>query len=110
MDEELANLIIAKVNPKVRILVLVDACHSGGILDMDTPGLWVGRRVCCISGCREGQLSTDTGDGGAMTNALLDVLTRRSVRWRRKRRDLSVQLTLTLTLTRTRTLALTLAL
>ena len=40
MDEELANLIIAKVNPKVRILVLVDACHSGGILDMDTPGLW----------------------------------------------------------------------
>ena len=99
VDEELANLIITKVNPKVRILVLVDACHSGGILDMDTPGLWVGRRVCCISGCREGQLSTDTGDGGAMTNALLDVLTRRSVRWRRKRRDLSVQLTLTLTLT-----------
>jgi len=36
VDEELANLIIAKVNPKVRILVLVDACHSGGILDMDT--------------------------------------------------------------------------
>ena len=28
VDEELANLIIAKVNPKVRILVLVDACHS----------------------------------------------------------------------------------
>ena len=36
VDEELANLIIAKVNPKVRILVLVDACHSAGILDMDT--------------------------------------------------------------------------
>ena len=36
VDEELANLIITKVNPKVRILVLVDACHSGGILDMDT--------------------------------------------------------------------------
>ena len=38
---------------------------------MDTPGLWTGRRVCCISGCKEGQLSVDSGDGGVMTNALL---------------------------------------
>ena len=91
VDDELANLIIAKVNPKVRILVLVDACRSGGILDMDTPGLWVGRRVCCISGCTEKQCSIDTGDGGAMTNSLLEVLQRRSVRWRRKKRNLSVQ-------------------
>ena len=91
VDDELANLIISKVNPKVRILVLVDACRSGGILDMDTPGLWVGRRVCCISGCTEKQLSGDTGDGGVMTNSLLEVLQRRSVRWRRKKRNLSVQ-------------------
>ena len=91
VDDELGNLITAKVSPKVRILVLVDACHSGGILDMDTPGLWAGRRVCCISGCKEGQLSTDSGDGGVMTNALLQVLTRRNVRWRRKKRNLSVQ-------------------
>ena len=91
VDDELGHLIIAKVNPKVRILVLVDACHSGGILDMDTPGLWAGRRVCCISGCKEGQCSTDTGDGGVMTNALIQVLKRRNVRWRRKKRNLSVQ-------------------
>ena len=91
VDDELARLITTSVGRRVRVLVLVDACHSGGILDMDTPGLWAGRRVCCISGCKEGQLSTDSGDGGVMTNALLQVLRRRKVRARRRRRDLSVQ-------------------
>jgi hypothetical protein len=91
VDDELARLIIGAVGRRVRILVLVDACHSGGIVDMDTPGLWTGRRVCCISGCKEGQLSTDSGDGGVMTNALLQVLRKRQVRQRRKKRDLSVQ-------------------
>jgi len=91
VDHEIASLIASCVPPSVRLLVLVDACHSGGILDMDTPGLWSGRRVCCISGCTENQLSTDSGDGGVMTNALLKVLERRKVRARRKRRELSVQ-------------------
>merc|ERR1719359_1600674 len=58
---------------------------------MDTPGLWGGRRVCCISGCTENQLSTDSGDGGVMTNALLKVLSQKKVKKRRKMRDLSVQ-------------------
>lgn len=91
IDDEVADLITRFVPPKVRVLVLVDACHSGGILDMDTPGLWKGRRVCCISGCTEDQLSGDTGDGGVMTNALLKVLHKKSVKKRRKTRDLSVQ-------------------
>jgi hypothetical protein len=91
VDDELATLITDSIGRRVRILVLVDACHSGGILDMDTPGLWTGRRVCCISGCKEGQLSVDSGNGGVMTNALLQVLGKRKVRRRRAKRDLSVQ-------------------
>jgi hypothetical protein len=91
VDDELATLITSAVGRHVRILVLVDACHSGGILDMDTPGLWTGRRVCCISGCKEGQLSKDSGNGGVMTNALLQVLGKRKVKRRRAKRDLSVQ-------------------
>ena len=48
-------------------------------------------RACCIAGCNENQLSTDSGDGGVMTNALLTVLRRRKVKKRRKKRDLSIQ-------------------
>jgi hypothetical protein len=96
IDDELATLITTMIPPQVRVLVLIDACHSGGIMDFDTPGVWAGtdgqpRRVCCISGCTENQLSTDSGDGGVMTNALIHVLNRKKVRARRKKRDLSVQ-------------------
>ena len=91
VDDELARLLTTSLHPQVRVLVLVDACHSGGICDMDTPGLWEGRRACVISGCTENQLSTDSGDGGVMTNALLQVMKRKKVRARRRQRDLSVQ-------------------
>ena len=91
VDDEIANLITEHVPPSVRVLVLVDACHSGGIMDMDTPGLWGGRRVVVISGCREGQCSQDTGDGGAMTNALVGVLNRKKIKAKRKMRSVSVQ-------------------
>jgi len=91
LDDEVANLIVESVDKDAHVLMLCDACHSGGIMDIDTPGLWGGRKVTCISGCQETQCSGDTGDGGVMTNAMLKVLKRRTVREMRRKRKASVQ-------------------
>eukprot|EP00947_MAST-08B_sp_MAST-8B-sp1_P005322 g5322.t1 len=92
VDDEIADLISKSFPPATRVLMMADCCHSGGVMDLDTAGLWGdGRRVCCISGCQEGQLSVDSGDGGVMTNALLKVLKRKTVAQMRKKRGVSVQ-------------------
>jgi hypothetical protein len=52
---------------------MIDACHSGTILDL-TSKAWKGKKVFSISGCQDDQYSNDTGDGGQMTNALLKIL------------------------------------
>lgn len=91
VDDDVAALITEVFDPAVYVLVLADACHSGGVLDCDTPGIWGGRRVCAISGCQDSQTSVDTGDGGAMTNALLRCINRKTVRELRRRRKVSVQ-------------------
>lgn len=91
VDSEIADLIIDNFPAQTRVLVLCDACHSGGIMDADTPGIWGRTKACAISGCQEYQCSVDTGDGGVMTNALLKCIARKSVRRMRKRRAVSVQ-------------------
>lgn len=91
LDGDLARLIVDNLDPNVRILMLCDACHSGGIMDIDTPGLWTGRKVVCVSGCQELQCATDTGDGGVMTHALLQAVAPKKTAKMRKRRQASVQ-------------------
>ncbi len=68
---------------------MVDACHSGTILDLQKRDIWRGKKVFCISGCQDTQYSTDTGNGGQMTNILLEIL--RNNRKNRKSKALSIQ-------------------
>ncbi len=36
--------------------------------------MWGGKKIFSISGCQDSQTSNDTGNGGQMTNILLEVL------------------------------------
>ena len=89
LDDDISDCILAAFHPEVNILVLCDACHSAGCLDFTKK--FKGRSVCALSGCQDTQCSTDTGDGGAMTNALLSVLKTRSTKKLRKTRKASIQ-------------------
>ncbi|CAE7457158.1 AMC2 [Symbiodinium pilosum] len=91
VDDDLGALIAETFDPAVTVLVLADACNSAGVLDCDTPGIWGKRHVAAISGCQNEQCSTDTGDGGAMTNALLQVLNNKKIAKMRKQGGVSVQ-------------------
>uniref|UniRef100_A0A0G4IAB1 Peptidase C14 caspase domain-containing protein n=1 Tax=Chromera velia CCMP2878 TaxID=1169474 RepID=A0A0G4IAB1_9ALVE len=90
-DDELAALLVEAIPQDTLVLLLVDACASGTILDVQKPGMWGGRKVACFSGCQDSQCSQDTGNGGAMTNALLEALEKKSCKKRRKAKTASVQ-------------------
>jgi len=90
-DHELASLVSGHLHEETKVLMMCDACHSGGIMDVDSSGVWGKRKVAVISGCMENQLSEDSGDGGVMTNALLKVIRRKSVNQLRLHRGCSVQ-------------------
>lgn len=95
------NLILQKFNPATRVYIVVDACHSGTILDLpchftvkqlassSTPSHVINSSmapeqpradIVGFSGCRDDQTSADAYDterkqfGGALTSALLDTL------------------------------------
>jgi len=71
-DDTLAKTITDSTDPKVKVLVLVDACHSGTICDFTEDSAWARRRqrAISISGCEDNQTSAGTGRGGMFTRAL----------------------------------------
>jgi len=71
-DHEFASNLLASVIPQAKIIVLVDACHSGTICDFDEIPEWRERRVraVSISGCEDSQTAAGTGRGGQFTRAL----------------------------------------
>lgn len=74
LDDEVSDIISKNLHPQVPCLFIVDACHSGSILDLTKDQLWGGKKIFSISGCQDSQTSNDTGNGGQMTNILLEVL------------------------------------
>lgn len=89
------NRLLARINPKVKCVALVDACHSETIFDLQYRYVANSKRIrhveenskCAVkckcimlSGCRDNQTSADAPIGafgayeGAMTNAWLKVL------------------------------------
>ena len=85
-------MINENLHPKIPSLFLVDACHSGTILDLTDSDTWdEARRIFCISGCQDNQTSGDTGNGGIMTNALIETLIKKNCKKRRKKRNASIQ-------------------
>ena len=73
-DDDIADVISKNLPDKVPCLFVVDACHSGSILDLTNTSVWEGKKVYSISGCQDNQYSNDTGNGGQMTNILLAVI------------------------------------
>jgi len=91
--DDLLNQVLGLINPKVKVIIVVDACHSETIFDL--PYRYISgeknvienknSKVKCdcimISGCRDDQTSADAYNiknskeySGAMTTALLHVL------------------------------------
>ena len=92
VDDDFSLALAQAASPEVGLLVLADACHSGTLLDLGKDELWKEhKQVVSISGCQDTQCSTDTGDGGAMTNAFLRVVKGSHTRELRKKRRASVQ-------------------
>lgn len=59
------------VNPSTRVVVIIDACHSGTALDL---GALQGRKVLYLSGCMDAQTSVEKASSGVMTSRLVSVL------------------------------------
>lgn len=73
-DDEISDIISKYLPDNVPCMFVVDACHSGSILDLTDKKKWANKVVYSISGCQDNQYSNDTGNGGQMTNVLLSVL------------------------------------
>lgn len=73
-DDETSACISQNLPDNVPCMFIVDACHSGSILDLSKDSIWNKKKVFCISGCQDNQYSNDTGDGGQMTNVMLSVI------------------------------------
>ena len=92
VDDDFSAALATCCGSDVSILVLADACHSGTLLDLAKDDLWGSHKnVVSISGCQDAQCSTDTGDGGAMTNAFLKIMKSKLTRDLRKKRKCSIQ-------------------
>ena len=91
IDDDLAKIVSENLNPEIPCLFLVDACHSGTVLDLQKGGIWGGLKVFLLSGCQDEQFSGDTGNGGVMTHALLKVLEKKTCKKKRKHRTASIQ-------------------
>jgi len=73
-DDDTASCIYKNLPDNVPCMFVVDACHSGSILDLSQKDVWNNKKVFCLSGCQDNQYSNDTGNGGQMTNVLLAVI------------------------------------
>lgn len=91
LPDDYVNRVLANFNPKTRVVLVSDCCHSGTIADLRFS--WEGSKnrrtenarclarakVISISGCLDTQVSMDVRQpngeaAGAMTSALLDTL------------------------------------
>lgn len=69
-DDTLADLIHA-LPSGLKVLTVVDACHSGTPTDLDTRD-YGSRQVMHIGAVSDTQVASDVHDGGALTGAILE--------------------------------------
>ena len=92
------NDVIKKVKPSVNMVIFIDACHSGSVIDLPyqlvdgkivkVNNNQIDGNIICISGCKDEQVSMDVTIGltsyGALSNALQVVLNKneKGISWR----------------------------
>ena len=93
ITDDMINHIFSFINPKIKVIVIIDACHSETILDLpyryisgnknviENKNNKIKSYVILVSGCRDNQTSADAYNinnsmkySGAMTSALLETL------------------------------------
>lgn len=70
-----AKTVSASANPRARILMVFDACHSGTIADLDNPA-WANIEAISLCSSQDSEESEDTGKGGLFTQSLFFALQR----------------------------------
>jgi hypothetical protein len=75
-DDQICELIDA-LPEGVKVLTMIDACHSGTPTDVDTHD-YGERHVMNLSASADSQFANSTGDGGMFTSAILEVLATRA--------------------------------
>lgn len=92
------NKVIRKVKSGVNMVIFIDACHSGSVIDLPyqlidgkiikTNNNRIVGNIICISGCKDEQVSMDVTVGlvsyGALSNALQVVINKnkKGISWR----------------------------
>lgn len=83
LSDDWLNSWLMTVNPATRVVVTIDACHSGSALDL---AAMAGRKILLLSGSMDAQasaerLGSDSNTAGAMTSRLLAALNARPAAW-----------------------------
>lgn len=83
LSDDWLNSWLMTINPATRVVVTIDACHSGSALDLVA---MAGRKILLLSGSMDAQTSaervgTDSKAAGAMTSRMLAALAARPAAW-----------------------------
>jgi Caspase domain len=83
LSDDWLNSWLMTMNPATRVVVTIDACHSGSALDLVA---MAGRKILLLSGSMDAQTSAerigaDSKAAGAMTSRMLAALAERPAAW-----------------------------
>lgn len=84
-DNELNDILVKNIKKDIKLLVMMDCCHSGDIMDLKYKMINnefrkirnindIENTIILISGCAYTQYTTDAPKGGAFTNSILKIL------------------------------------
>eukprot|EP00931_Biecheleriopsis_adriatica_P077629 TRINITY_DN5114_c0_g1_i1.p1 TRINITY_DN5114_c0_g1~~TRINITY_DN5114_c0_g1_i1.p1 ORF type:complete len:480 (-),score=93.60 TRINITY_DN5114_c0_g1_i1:17-1456(-) len=71
-DDEFADILVTGVPKGVKMIMLLDCCHSATMCDFDEDNCWaqLGNQAISIAGSGDSETSAGTGAGGKFTRAL----------------------------------------